>query len=314
MDLNEYLSLTLGARYTEDTKGSTPDQFDYANPALKYLPVRKYEDTFESTTVSGTVTYRWSPSVMTYLSYSEGFKGGGWNSHFNRPQTPQEQAQFQKFNPEEAETIEFGFKLDLLGNTLRLNGAVFTTDYTDLQFSYRVGVAPYLANAGEASIEGFEIEASWLPVDDWTIDAGVGYLNTRIDTLRTIAGTAIGVEVGNELPFSPQWQANLGIGYSFAGPGGWRLDPRVDLSYQTKTYFDANNTEEIAQDDSVTVVNVSVTLQPASEAWRLTAGLNNATNEEYAVGGNSSLTTSSGYAEIGYARPREWFLTLNYDY
>jgi iron complex outermembrane receptor protein len=42
--------------------------------------------------------------------------------------------------------------------------------------------------------------------------------------------------------------------------------------------------------------------------------VNNATDEIYPVAGNSSLTTGSGYAEVAYARPREYFATLSYDF
>ena len=311
---NDQLSLTLGGRYTEDTKGSIPDQFDYANPTVKYLPVVLYQDTFKKFTFSGSVSYRWNQNLMTYFSYSQGFKGGGWNSHFNRPQTPAEQAQFQEFGPEKATTYEIGFKSDLLGETLRLNGAIFTTDYNDLQFTYRVGVAPYLANAGKASIDGFELEVAWVPTENWTIDGALGYLDTSIDTLRTIAGTGIGVAVGNKLPFSPKWQANVGVGYTAHLANGWMIKPRADYSYQDTTYFDANNTVEIAQIDPANVVNLSISLEPADGKWRLTGGVNNATDELYPTGGNSSLTTGSGYAEIAYARPREFFANFNYNF
>ncbi|HLB31165.1 MAG TPA: TonB-dependent receptor, partial [Gammaproteobacteria bacterium] len=103
-DFNEQLSLTAGGRYTDDTKGSIPDQFNYASPSAKYLPVILYEETFTAFTFSGSVSYRWNESIMTYFNYGEGFKGGGWNSHFNVPQTPAMQAQFQMFGPEEATT------------------------------------------------------------------------------------------------------------------------------------------------------------------------------------------------------------------
>jgi iron complex outermembrane receptor protein len=312
-DVTDQLALTLGGRYTEDTKGSIPDQFNYNAPAVKYLPVQLYEQSVSEFTPSATVSYRWSPQAMTYLSYSEGFKGGGWNSHFNRPQTPQEIADFHKFGPEFAETIEAGFKLDLLDNTMRLNGAVFTTDYTDLQFTYRVGVAPYLANAGEASIDGFEVELTWLPGPGWTVDAGLGYLDAQIDTLETIAGTATGVAVGNKLPFTPEWQGNAGVGYIFDLASGWSIQPRVDAIYQTETFFDANNTPDIAQLDTITVLNASVTLASPNN-WRLFAGVNNATDEIYPIAGNSSLGTSSGYSEIAYNRGREWFLGLSADF
>jgi len=56
------------------------------------------------------------------------------------------------------------------------------------------------------------------------------------------------------------------------------------------------------------------TLGWVAGSWRLIVGVNNATDELYPVGGNSSLTTGSGYAEIAYARPREVFATFNYDF
>ena len=281
---------------------------------MKYLPVQLYEETFTATTLSGTLSYRWNEKIMTYLSYSEGFKGGGWNSHFNRVQSPEEIAQFHSFGPEEAETFEIGFKTDLLDYRLRLNGAYFTTDYTDLQFTYRVGVAPYLANAGEASVDGFELEATWLPTDNLLITGGVGNLDTSVDTLVEIAGTGIGVEVGNVLPFSPEWQINLGLAYTANLDNGWTLTPRADFSYNDETFFDANNTVEIAQMDSATVLNLSLALEPSDLKWRIIGGINNATDEIYPTGGNSSLTTGSGYAEIGYARSREFFISFTYDF
>jgi iron complex outermembrane receptor protein len=312
--LNDRLSLTLGGRYTEDTKGSIPDQFNYADRSVKYLPVRRYEDEFTAFTLSGSLSYRWSENAMTYISYAEGFKGGGWNSHFNRLQSAAELAMFHRFGPEEADTVEIGFKLDLFSDTLRLNGAIFSTDYSDLQFTYRVGVAPYLANAGEASIEGLELEATWVPTSAWIIEGAVGILDDRIDELATIAGTATGVAVGNSLPYTPDWQANMGISYIEYLNNGLTISPRVDASMQDRTFFDANNTKEISQRDSVIVLNASATIQPSAGPWRITLGVNNLMHEKYPIAGNSSLGTASGYAEIAYARRREYFVNFNFSF
>ena len=85
-------SLTAGGRYTEEDKGSYPDQFDYATPTVKQVPVQWYRDTFTSFIPSASFAIQWTDDAMTYLSYSEGFKGGGWNSHFNSVLTPAQQA------------------------------------------------------------------------------------------------------------------------------------------------------------------------------------------------------------------------------
>jgi iron complex outermembrane receptor protein len=337
LDVTEQFAVTVGGRYTEDTKASTPDQFNYINPDAKYLPVQKYEDTFENTSLMGSLKYAFSDDAMVYLSYSEAFKGGGWNSHFNTcqilepcatqlglvPGTPPylnaeaASAAFatgiHSFGPEEAVTWELGFKLDLADNTLRLNGAIFTTDYDELQFTYRSGVAPYLANAGKASIDGYELEMTWLPAEAWTLSAGIGGLDSSIDELRTLSIVQIGDLVGNDLPFAPELKYNIGIGYDGL-VGGWTLAPRVDFVHSDKAYWDAGNTEEIAVDSDYSIINAAVAFGPESGPWRLRAAVTNATDETYSTGGNSSLTTGAGYAEIAYSRPRQYFLYVDWEF
>ncbi|HEU4620238.1 MAG TPA: TonB-dependent receptor, partial [Gammaproteobacteria bacterium] len=318
-DVNDRLSVTAGGRYTEETKRSFPDQFDFATPDVKQVPVRWYSDTFSDFTPSASLSYRWSERGMAYVSYAEGFKGGGWNSHFNAVLTPEQQAALHPFKPETVNTVELGFKLDLANDTLRLNGALFTSDYTDMQVTYRGpapnGVAPFITNAGKASIDGAELEAVWAPGENWNIDASYGTLDATIDRLDSIPFAVLPPELraGNTLPYAPDSQAHVGISYE-AHPGTLVLTPRVDVSYTDAQFFDASDTPEIAQLDSVTVVNASVVVAPSAAKWRVTAGVNNATDELYRIAGNSSLSTGSGYAEVAYARPREYFATLTYDF
>jgi iron complex outermembrane receptor protein len=256
---------------------------------------------------------------MGYVSYSEGFKGGGWNSHWNAVLTPAQQAAIHPFKPEYAETIEVGFKLDLVDDTFRLNAALFTSDYTDMQITYRgpapAGVAPFLTNAGKAGIDGAELEATWVPTEALILEASLGYLDSALENLDNVPAGILppGLVVGNALPFAPEEQAHFGIGYD-ANPGDLVLTPRIDVSYTGEMFFDAINTPEIAQLESVTVVNASLALAPSAGNWRFILGVNNATDELYPVGGNSSLTSGAGYAEIAYARPREYYATFSYDF
>jgi iron complex outermembrane receptor protein len=324
-DFNDRWSLTGGGRYTEETKRAFPDQYNLATPAVKQVPAQWYEDTFSDFTPSASIAFRWSPRGMLYFSYAQGFKGGGWNSHFNDPPlTAAEQAALHEFRPEEAETYEFGTKLDLADDSLRLNAAIFSSDYTDMQVTYRgparpppamSGVAPFLTNAGKASIDGAELELTWLATPKLLVEGSVGVLDAKIDQLDNIPLAVLppGLSVGNALPFAPDTQAHLGLAYD-AQAGSLTITPRVDASYADAQYFDATNTREIAQLDAATVVNASVALAPSAGSWRLIIGVNNATDEIYPVAGNSSLTTGSGYAEVAYARPREYFATINFNF
>jgi len=317
-NVTDKLALTAGGRYTEDDKGSFPDQFDYSNPSVKQVPAQWYRDTFSSFTPSASIAYRWTEDAMTYVSYAEGFKGGGWNSHFNAVLTPAQQEQLQEFKQEEAKTYEVGAKFDF-GSTVRLNLAAFTSDYKDMQVTYRgpapAGVAPFLTNAGKASIDGAEAELTWAPTPDWRIEGSLGYLDATIDSLDNIPLAVLppGLLPGNRLPFAPEWQGHVGLSYT-AHVGNLAIEPRVDASYQDTTFFDAANTREIAQLDSVTTVNAQIRLGSDGGPWRVVAGVNNVTDELYPIAGNSSLTTGSGYAEIAYARPREWFANFQYEF
>ncbi|WP_317930557.1 TonB-dependent receptor [Halioxenophilus sp. WMMB6] len=315
-DFTEQLSGTLGVRYTEETKASIPDQFDYAAPDDKYLPKKRYEADFSATTVSANLSYRLGETSMVYGSYSEGFKGGGWNSTFNFALTESDLEAGHQFDQEEVKTYELGFKSDLTDN-LRINGAIFSSDYTDLQFTYRVFIAPWFFNAGEASIDGAELEVTYVPSDSWIIEGGLGYLDTSVDKAVEIVvpgrPVSAGVEEGNQLPFAPELQGNLGIGYNLA-LGSLQISPRVDLTYSDSVYFDAANTDTIAQSDSYSLVDLSVAVEDLNANWKVVVGVNNATDEEYRVSGNSSLTSGSGYAEVAYARPRVIFASATWEF
>src|SRR5437762_14049453 len=97
--------------------------------------MRWYRDKFSSFTPSASISYRWVEQAMTYVSYREGFKGGGWNSHFNSVLTPGQQAALQEFKPEKAKTVEAGFKLDLGRRTLRRKGALSESRCDDMQIT-----------------------------------------------------------------------------------------------------------------------------------------------------------------------------------
>lgn len=92
------------------------------------------------------------------------------------------------------------------------------------------------------------------------------------------------------------------------------ITPRLDASYQSETFFDATNTPEIAQHGACSVLSASVVVGPVAGPWRVTVGASNATDKPHRVAGNSSLSTGSGYAEVAYARPREYFATINLNF
>jgi iron complex outermembrane receptor protein len=58
------------------------------------------------------------------------------------------------------------------------------------------------------------------------------------------------------------------------------------------------------------MVSANLTLADDNAGWRARVSVFNLTDELYRVMGNSSMTTASGYAEIIYARPRNFTVTF----
>lgn len=337
LDITEALSVSAGVRYTEETKALQAIMFNVApasapEPAAPvalcpfagppptqtgclFLTTNRFEREFSSTIGSASIQYRWSPEIMTYASWSQGFKSGGFNQRYNA--TPPGNAPIS-FDSETAESFEIGFKSNPLDH-MRLNGAIFTTEYDNIQMTYRLGVVPLLFNAGVATISGAELELFYEPTDDFIIDASVGYLDSGFDQITNpppfgpVTPTAVAT-INSDLPFAPEWQIHLGMSYTLHPTQSLTLTPRVDVSYTDSQFFDAGNSVNIAQNDAVTAVNGSLSLAPEDQRWRLTLSGNNLTDELYPVAGTSSTTTASGYAEIIYARPRNFWLTLGYEF
>ncbi len=351
LDLTDSLSLSAGVRYTEEEKsvrllGFTnlagvplvddgtgvflpasdfPDPVFPAvtdiqpahppgtNPQSGYYNVlpQTFSQKFDAVTGSLSLKYAYSDMTMFYMSWSQGFKSGGFNQRFN-DLPPSGQPIPTPFDSEEAESYELGFKSDL-SDSLRLNAAIFSTDYDDMQLTYRVGIVPVLFNAGKSTIRGAELEFTFAPNEVFILEGSLGYLDDEIKSVSTIPGATAILGTNNDLPFTPKISANVGGAYSFP-VGNFMLTPRLDVSYTDEQYFDAANSDEVAQLDPVTVVNASLKLAESADVWSVVLGIENLTDEQYIIAGNSSYSTSAGYAEVIYSRPRNAYLSASYNF
>lgn len=354
--ITDKLNLTVGLRYTRDKKEATPVEdaarsgYGYTNvgynvaypPPLAAQMVclgvprtgaaaaactgsRQYlfnpvlnSKTNSKFTPAASLQYQWTPSFMTYASYSQGFKSGGFNTRIVQPvisaNAPTGREFLPEFDPEQVTSYEIGSKL-LIGRSLRLSGALFQSKYKDIQIVVREGVAPVVRNAGRATINGFELEGTVSPVPPLLINLGVGYTDFSYDSFTaalnarqaTLAPGALGrVDLDDMQAYTPKWSLNGGFSYRIA-MGRGSLTPRVDVAYRSKTYFDAPNTEQIAQ-NGYALINATIRYAAPDDRFSVAVGLTNLTNKAYRGSGNSSLTASSGYAEVTYGPPRMFTL------
>ena len=114
-----------------------------------------YEEKWTQLTPQATLEWTITPEIFTYATYSEGFKGGGFDD------TPANVAQaITPFDPEEAKNYEIGIKSDFFDNRFRVNADVFYMDYTNLQVTQTNAacLCNITDNAASAEITGVEAE------------------------------------------------------------------------------------------------------------------------------------------------------------
>ncbi|HEY2483473.1 MAG TPA: TonB-dependent receptor [Caulobacteraceae bacterium] len=208
------LKLTLGARYNVDQLYNLSYPIELlvgtANGNSNYLPYSGGFPTSICTTAIATcvvpqaVTYKewtgranleWTPTVsftdhtMIYATYSRGYKGGGFNTPCQASLGSSGSGTTGcgyalSYNPEFVDAFEIGTKNTLLHNTLTLDGDVFYYNYSGYQVSTIVADSSVNENVN-AKIYGAEFQGVWSPIRNFTIDANVGYLHTRIDDGQT---------------------------------------------------------------------------------------------------------------------------------
>lgn len=319
------LELAGGLRYTRDRKtfqGTVLNLFPSTQPDPDPLPTlaipeggplfifnRPFEDTFSALTGSTSAQYRWNDSLSTYASYARSFKSGGFNTRYNAPPPGFVPVPFDE---ETVDSYELGAKLGA-GRDFRFNVAVFRADYQDIQMIFRQGVVPLLFNAGEATIEGVEAEFFYRSALGLILEGGLSTLDDRIKSITPIPGAVATIAPGDELPLTPSLQGNLGLSVPIDLTDRFVLTPRVDGSYTSSVIFITPGSNPLIEQDEYAVGNASLTLTDTKKDWRLTAGVLNLFDERYLVQGNASLATL-GYAEAIYARPRNWFLQLSFDF
>lgn len=214
-DLNPDLRLTLGLRYTDDKKVTTPypsqlllgtiDAVGYGpttggNVVRGYPALPDVEQSWNAVTGRAVIDWRVTDDVLLYASYARGYKGGGTNpprADLNET-VVQYQPLAETFEPEYVNAFEIGAKSTLYGGRLRLNATAFYYDYTDYQVSQIVDRISLNENF-DAESYGLEFEAVFRPTPNFQIDGNLGLLRTRLGD-----GSA-SIDVMDRTQGNPDW-------------------------------------------------------------------------------------------------------------
>ena len=269
-DFTPQWSLSLGGRFTNDKRRAKVLRTTYilgGSPELGGsggfgvgVPIAvtsnfegKRTDT--AFTPRASVSFKPTRDHNIYLSYSRGFKGGGFDPRGQSTQaptqSPEDVFEFMAFDPETVDSIELGWKASLLDNRLQIATAVFNADYKDVQVPGSAGCVVggvqtfcgITTNAGKARFRGFEFEGNLRAAEDMatagdrlTFAATLGYLDAKYrEFITNIAGVGpVDVADSRKIQNTPKWTASGSIDYNTPAFGG-RLDVNTTLSYRSST-------------------------------------------------------------------------------
>ena len=300
----ERWSVTVGGRWNHESKSATLEAVagDVTNAPTPF----KGEKSWDPFTPRLSIE-RHTAVGLAYFTYSRGFKSGGYNYPASLGPV---------LDPEVLDSYEAGLKSNLLGRRLRLDAALFSYDFRNLQVTRNTGGAFLTTeNAADAKARGLELDAAFALSAELSLVGGLALIDSEYTDY--VAGVLVpqttppygsvplagGLDVrGRPLLRSPDRAAYVGLRYDRPLRGGGRLPLAVNYAYKSSYYFDFSavpQTEWLRQ-PATGVLNARVAYAAPRGRWEVGFWGTNLTNEVYYD--DAVLTAIS--SRVSYADPR----------
>jgi len=299
--ITDRLTLAGGLRYTVDTKDAFEFQtFNGANAT------DTRHKTWSSPSGKIALNFQANDDLLLYANLARGFKSGAIAvGGFTTPA-----------KPETVDNVEVGLKSNFWDDHAQLNVAAFTNTYRDLQVFEVGALTAILSNAARAQINGVEVEGTVKPLPGLTLDGSLGYNDATYqkfissDLRHGIFNEDVS---GNQLPLVSKFQFHLGAELARPVAAGYTGSLRIDYAWRAKYYFTEFNTADAMQ-RAYGTIDLSASLAPSDNRWRLYAYLRNLTNETTinAMTINSSLLGSSRLVNLN--PPRRFGIGLDVNF
>jgi iron complex outermembrane receptor protein len=263
--------------------------------------------------------YRFSPEFLAYASISTGYMGGGVNPRpFFGPSAGECDApgytppapcnQIKPFRPETLTTYEVGFKSDLFGRRLRLNGAGFYNKFNDIILT--LSACPSVPciqprNVGKATVKGFELEMEAHPAAGFELDGSLSYIDFKYNKASVAPAGLSGDEI---TPFTPQWTWSVGAQYDYYTSNDSIFGIRLDGSYQSEMWSETFNTPW-SRIPGRFIGNGRLYYKSPDDNWEVALQVKNIFNKYYFVT-KEDVTTSLGAVLGQPGMPRTFLLSI----
>jgi len=278
---DDHLEVTLGGRYSHDNKRidiNTPNPGATLAPIILGAPsifqettngVLREQRSWSNFSPRAVLRYIVSPDFNAYASFSRGYKSGGFNTL-----TPSGGI----FNPENVSSYEVGLKGRAFDNKVQFNLAGYYYTYTNLQVQV-ISLVSFTQNAGKARGYGVEMSLTARPFRGLTLSPTLSLLNAEYQEYAPSASVSY---KGNKLNRSPEVSGSFSATYGFGLGNAGNFEISSETRFQSKQYFDPNNSP-LQTGDGFVVSDFRATYRSPDDRWELTGFVKNLLGERYIV-------------------------------
>ena len=201
-------------------------------------------------------------------------------------------------------------EMSLLDGAAGLNMAAFYNEFDDVQVStFDGGLSLKVGNAAETTVAGFEMDGRWALTDNFTVSGAMAYINAEYDdfpnaqcyfdqspdkcTPDPVTGLPGQDLSGEDLQFSPDWSAQLGLEH-YLPLGALELRSNLNLSYSDEYYIAADLDPRSLQ-DSFVKVDLRLAISDSGGVWELAFIGRNLTDEDTSTWANDTALAQGGF-------------------
>ncbi|KUJ84499.1 hypothetical protein AVO43_02035 [Microbulbifer sp. ZGT114] len=328
--------LVAGVRYAEDSKQQR-DPLDWSTwrwdpeagePVVDALEGQGVPGEWSDVLWKAAVEHDLSDDVMVYAQASTGYRAGGINFVLDGvPLT---------YDPETVTAWEAGYKSSWFDNSLVLNLATYLNQYRNMQaqsFVVLNGTASeFTENGGELDSAGLEVEATWIPSENWRISASASFMNAEFDQYEVSKVAGLGSLDGRQdlddpnepllnlegyrPALAPEMTLGLQVSYDFILDNGSRVRPYLQTYYSSDYYaYDIN--VEGAKQEAYTKTDLRLIWESPSASTEVQAFVLNMEDEAVlnrVVVFNPSANPEIASLQANWGNPRTWGMNISYNF
>jgi len=335
--VTDRLSLSAGLRYTQEKKtlaaqiasnnpgcanavaihGSSLASVPYGLRGLICIPNLdpRYDGNYatkrEEGNWSGTAAAaeRFFESWNAYVSYSRGYKGGGFQLDRSGMSPLSPSLSQLAFSHETADSFEGGIKGAGANDRWRTSTAAFYTRFSNYQFSYFTGYNRRTKNVPELATKGVETENAYRPFGPLELSFSGIYQEVVFGDSGFPAGLT--QLQGTTAPIAPRWVLVGAASYEQV-LGGWGVTAfgNIDIRWQSKSNVGASATPSSAfAQDPYAVVGARIGIETIARNWKVELWARNLFNRR-AWSLLNATTLQPGSVSGFVSEPRTWGATL----